>query len=163
MKPIDYENLYQNNYKKIPTVYFWITFVLLGLGSFITAIVLLLEGGEEIGTPLLLLGFPVAYLIAFIESRWIACLMSPKIVAVDCLIEIKKQKGISSKINVTPVSTVVEQKKENSEQTQKVEIKETFIKREVVSEDIIKCTKCGCLQKKGRETCWKCGATFTNN
>ncbi len=48
---------------------------------------------------MLFLGIPAAYLIAFIEENWIACLMSPKIVAVDCLIELKNRK---SNTTITP-------------------------------------------------------------
>lgn len=162
MKNINYEQIYQHQYKTLPRIYFWTTFIILGLGSFIGAIILMVEGISA-GILLLLLGIPAAYLIAFIEANWIACLMSPKIVAVDCLLKMKDKKDIPLESNTGSDSAETAPPKEEESAPENNELKETFIKYDVISDDLIKCPNCGCIQKISRDTCWKCGASLIEN
>ena len=135
MKQPDYERLYQEKYKKIPVVYFWTTSIILGLGALIGSIVLMDAGLSEAGLCLMLFGIPFVCIIAYLEANLIACLMSPKIVATDCLIELKKNKNsvaytsVSSNAQSTAPKTATfvqsssnETKNNESEEKAKMEI-----------------------------------------
>ena len=92
-KTLDYQKMYQTQYKKIPNYVFWATFITLGLGAIIAGIVLFAEASWEedyfVAAAVLVGGPFVAYLLARID-RWItALLLCQKIVVADTLLDIK--------------------------------------------------------------------------
>ena len=105
-KTYDYQSLYQNWYKKLPTVCFFAILLPLALASFIVGIIIL-AGAEYyneygLGLGILFGGLIFSAVLAVLSSTITAISISQKVVATDALLSLKEGSNASAVEDTLP-------------------------------------------------------------
>ena len=104
---LDYNLLYEKNYKKLPKAYFYGTLTFFGVSAFVALIVL---AKEDFALALLAFAsiIAVGVAISYLVYNWAAVVISQKIVATDALLAIRGADDENGSVNTAPTDSVQE-------------------------------------------------------